>query len=82
MLALSGAVMAQQPTPKQSQQPLKKTDEKASTEVKSGARTSKPETPLTKEPAVSQAPKRKVRAKKEGLVKEGLMAALSNVPSR
>ena len=61
-LALAGAVMAQQPTPEESQAPGKKADKKAPAEVKPKTHApkadapAKPETPAVKEPAAAAQP--------------------------
>ena len=54
-LALAGAVMAQEPTPEESQSPGKKADKKAPAEVKPKA----PPAPKTEAPAVAPKPEKK-----------------------
>ena len=70
-LALAGAVMAQQPSPEESQSPGKKPDKKAPA-VKEPAATHVPKTeaPAAKEPAATHAPKTEAPAVKEPALKE------------
>ena len=68
-LALAGAVMAQQPTPDESQAPGKKPEKKPPTEVKPAPHAPKAEAPHVKEPAAKE-PAAKEPAAKEPAAKE------------
>jgi hypothetical protein len=70
-LALAGAVMAQQPTPEESQSPGKKPDKKAPAVKEPAAKPApKTEAPAVKEPAATHAPKTEAPAVKEPAAKE------------